>query len=67
MFFRRKQSGNNEYLQIVENRWEGGRSKQHVIVTLGRMDELEASGQLDRLLASGARFAESILVFDAHM
>jgi hypothetical protein len=67
MFFRRKQSGNNEYLQIVENRWEGGRSKQHVIVTLGRMDELEASGQLDRLLASGARFAESIMVIDAHM
>jgi hypothetical protein len=67
MFFRRKQSGNNGYLQIVENRWEGGRSKQHVIVTLGRMDELEASGQLDRLLASGARFAESIMVIDAHM
>jgi Transposase DDE domain len=67
MFFRRKKSGNNEYLQIVENRWEGGRSKQHVIVTLGRMDELEASGQLDRLLASGARFAESIMVIDAHM
>lgn len=67
MFFRRKKSGNNEYLQIVENRWEGGRSKQHVIVTLGRMDELEASGQLDRLLASGARYAESIMVIDAHM
>lgn len=67
MFFRRKKSGNNEYLQIVENRWEGGRSKQHVIVTLGRMEALEASGQLDRLLASGARFAESILVIDAHM
>jgi hypothetical protein len=66
MFFRRKKSGNNAYLQIVENRWEGGASKQRVVCTLGRMDELQASGQLDRLLASGARFAESVLVIDAH-
>lgn len=66
MFFRRKKSGNHEYLQIVENRWEGGASKQRVVCTLGRMEELQASGQLDRLLASGARFAESILVLDAH-
>lgn len=66
MFFRRKKSGNNEYLQIVENRWQAGGSKQRVVATLGRMDELEASGQLDRLLASGAKFAESILVLNAH-
>jgi hypothetical protein len=66
MFFRRKKSGKNEYLQIVENRWESGGSKQSVVATLGRMDELKASGQLDRLLASGAKFAESIMVIDAH-
>ena len=56
MFFRRKTSGKNEYLQIVENRWEGGASRQRVVATLGRLDELRASGQLDRLLASGAKF-----------
>jgi hypothetical protein len=66
MFFRRKKSGDNEYLQIVENRWERGASKQRVVATLGRMDELKASGQLDRLLASGARFSESVMVIEAH-
>jgi hypothetical protein len=66
VFFRRKKSGNNEYLQIVENNWEQGRSRQKVIATLGRLDELKASGQLDRLLASGARFSESIMVIQAH-
>jgi hypothetical protein len=66
VFFRRKKSGNNEYLQIVENRWEEGTSKQRVIATLGRLDELKASGQLDRLLASGAKFSESIMVIEAH-
>ena len=40
MFFRQKRSGKYTYLQIVENRWEDGRSKQRVIVTLGRLDEL---------------------------
>jgi hypothetical protein len=66
VFFRRKKSGKNEYLQIVENRWENGASKQRVIATLGRLDELQASGQLDRLLASGAKFAESVMVLEAH-
>ena len=35
MFFRQKKSGDRTYLQIVENRWEGGGSKQRVICTLG--------------------------------
>jgi transposase len=66
VFFRRKKSGNNEYLQIVENRWEAGKAKQRVVATLGRLDALKASGQLDRLLASGAKFSESIMVIEAH-
>ena len=37
MFFRQKRSGKRVYLQIVENRWEQGRSKQRVIATLGRL------------------------------
>ena len=28
MFFRTKTSGPRTYLQVVENRWEGGRSRQ---------------------------------------
>ena len=46
MFFRQKKSGNRVYLQIVENRWEDGRSKQRVIATLGRLDQLQQTGQL---------------------
>jgi transposase len=66
MFFRTKSSGTRSYLQIVENRWEGGRSRQRVVATLGRLDQLQASGQLDALLASGARFAQAVLVLSAH-
>jgi len=66
MFFRQKRSGNHVYLQIVENRWEKGRSKQRVIATVGRLDRLQASGQLDGLLQSGAKFAEAVMVLTAH-
>jgi transposase len=41
MFFRVKTSGPRAYLQIVENRREHGAHRQHVIATLGRIDELE--------------------------
>lgn len=66
MFFRQKKSGNRVYLQIVENRWEHGQSKQRVVATLGRLDRLKESGQLDGLLESGARFVESVMVLSAH-
>ena len=55
MFFRQKKSGNRVYLQIVENRWEKGQSRQRVIATLGRLDRLQESGKLDGLLQSGAK------------
>ena len=54
MFFRQKRSGKRVYLQIVENHWDQGRSKQRVIATVGRLDELQKSGQLEGLLQSGA-------------
>src|SRR3989339_181817 len=66
MFFRVKQSGPRRYLQIVENHWDDGGSRQRVIATLGRLEELQASGQLDGLLRSGARFAEASAVLSAH-
>ena len=66
MFFRQKKSGKRVYLQIVENRWEKGKTKQHVVATLGRLDQLQQSGKLDALLLSGARFAEAVMVFNAH-
>jgi hypothetical protein len=66
MFFRTKTSGTRSYLQIVENRWVDGRPRQRVIATLGRLDHLQQSGQLDALLASGARLAQSVLLLSAH-
>jgi len=65
MFFRQKRSGKHIYLQIVENRWEEGRSKQRVIATLGRLDELREQGRLDGLLRSGAKFSQAALLLTA--
>jgi hypothetical protein len=65
MYFRKKTSAGRAYLQIVESRREGDRVRQQVIATLGRIDELQASGQLERLLRSGARFAAKALMLSA--
>ncbi len=67
MFFRTKTSGTRSYLQIVENRWEDGRTRQRVVATLGRLDQLQQTGQLDALLlASGARLSQSVLLLAEH-
>jgi hypothetical protein len=65
MFFRQKRSGRHTYLQIVENRWEDGRSKQRVVATLGRLDELREQGRLDGLLQSGAKLSQAAIVLTA--
>jgi hypothetical protein len=65
MYFRRKISAGRAYLQIVESRRNGDQVRQQVIATLGRFDELQASGQLDRLVRSGARFATKAMVLSA--
>ena len=44
-----------EYVQLVEGRREGGKVRQRVVATLGRLDELKASGQLDRFAGAFAR------------
>jgi hypothetical protein len=66
MFFRVKPSGPRRYLQLVENFWDGGRTRQRVLCTLGRLDHLRDSGQLDTLLASGARLSQKLLLLTAH-
>ena len=65
MYFRKKTSGGRVYLQIAESRRVGGQVRQRVIATLGRLDALRASGQLERLVHSGARFAANALVVTA--
>src|SRR5438128_2698961 len=66
MYFRTKKSGPRSYLQIVESHWRDGRPRQTVLVTLGRLEELQGGGQVDALLTSGSRFAEKLLVLSAH-
>lgn len=66
MFFRVKNVGSHSYVQLVENSWEDGHSKQRVLVTLGALEELRQSGQIDALLASGSRLSETILVLSEH-
>jgi hypothetical protein len=65
MFVRVKKSGKYQYLQIVHNQRSGGQVRQRVLGTLGRLDLLQASGQLDGLLASCARFAQHSAVLSA--
>ena len=65
MYFRRKTSAGRAYLQIVESRRTGDQVRQQVIATLGRYEDLQASGQLERLLRSGARFAAKAMVLSA--
>ena len=66
MFVRAKKSGAYEYLQVVENERIDGRVQQRVVATLGRLDVLQATGRIDALLSSCARFAEKVSVLDAH-
>jgi hypothetical protein len=65
MYFRRKTSAGRAYLQIVESRRDGEAVRQQVIATVGRFDELQASGQMERLVRSGVRFAAKAMVLSA--
>jgi Transposase DDE domain len=66
MFIRVKPSGPYRYLQIVENHREGRRTVQRVLATLGRVDQLAATGAVDVLLRSLGRFADQVRVIEAH-
>ena len=66
MYFRVKRSGAYPYLQVVQSYRDGQQVRQHVIATLGRLDVLQATGQMDRLIRSGVRFCEKVVVIDAH-
>jgi len=66
MFVRIKPSGPYRYLQIVENHREGRRTVQRVLATLGRVDQLAATGAVDVLLRSLGRFATQVRGIEAH-
>jgi transposase len=66
VFIRTQTNGDRTYLMLVENERVNGRLVQRVLHRLGRLDELQASGQIDALLRSLGRFAEKLVVLDAH-
>jgi len=66
VFFREKKSGPRSYLQIVENHREGKKTRQQVIATLGRLDHIQQSGQLEALMQSASRFTRAMMVISAH-
>jgi hypothetical protein len=65
MYFRTKRSGGFEYLQMVESHRVNGKPRQTVVATLGRLDALKETGELDRLLRSGARLTETGVLLSA--
>jgi transposase len=58
MFVRTKTARGHTYLYLVESVREGGRVRQQIVRALGRKDVLQASGELEQLIASLARHAE---------
>jgi len=62
MFVREKRINGYTYLYLVETVREDGRAKQRIIKNLGRKEALAASGALDRLASSVARYAERAVV-----
>ena len=65
MFARIKQSGSYQYVQVVHNERIEGKVRQRVIATLGRLDVLKETGQLEGLLESLAKFSDHAAVLNA--
>src|SRR4030067_584511 len=63
-FPRKKDKTFRQYLQIVETYREGGKVKQRILLSLGRVDELRASGELDRMADALARLSERQKIVD---
>ena len=65
MFVREKRIGPYTYVYLVETVREDGRVKQRIIRNLGRKEDVERRGDLDRLARSAARLAQRSLVLSA--
>ncbi len=62
MYTRIKKSGKYEYLQICQSIREGKKVKQRVIATIGRMDQLNDKGEIERLVRSLAKYSDKVLM-----
>lgn len=59
-----KNSKGLRYLRIVRSYRKNGKVKQEVLFSLGRLDLLQATGELDRLVESLSRFALKTSIVD---
>jgi hypothetical protein len=62
MFVREKRIGPYTYIYLVETVRQGGHVKQRIIRNLGRKEEVERRGDLDRLVLSATRLAQRSMV-----
>ena len=62
MFVVEKVARGHRYLYLAESVREQGRVRQRLIQPLGRKDQLQANGQLDRLLDSLGRHSERAMI-----
>src|SRR5271157_1492386 len=62
MFVREKRVGAYSYLYLVETVRENGKTKQRIIHSLGRTEDVEARGGLDRLARSAARLSQRTMI-----
>lgn len=62
MFVRTKRTGANEYLQIVQNYRDEGKTKQRLIGTLGRVDEIGHSKDIDTLISKLSKYSKEALM-----
>src|SRR3970282_20944 len=56
--FPRKDGSQRKYLRVIESYREGGRVRQKIIANLGRLDELIASGTLEKISEALSRYVE---------
>ena len=60
--FKNKDGSARTYLQLVETARENGHVHQRVVANLGRLEELQQDGQLERLVEGLRRYTELALV-----
>ena len=66
MFVRTKPAGPHKYLQVVESFREGRKVRQRVVASLGRLDRLQAEGNIDGIVKSLSRFALKVRLVEGH-
>ena len=66
MFVRTQTNGSRTYLLLVDNERVDGKVKQRILLRLGRLDELLASGKLDALVQSLGKYSEKLAILGAH-